>query len=54
MDLKIDGMATCPHQNRIVACPVCNGGNVCIHGKLKITCGFCNELWSGKNKNINI
>lgn len=36
--------AFCPHQHKLVLCDICNGGQICIHSRLRILCLYCLEI----------
>lgn len=42
--------AICPHGVKMVMCDICNGGQICIHTTLRITCLYCLELDSMSNR----
>lgn len=39
---------TCPHDEFTIRCDVCNGNQICIHGRLFILCMPCMEVKSYK------
>ena len=42
MDIK--ECPKCPHGEFLMRCMICNGGEICIHGRLSIVCPPCVEI----------
>lgn len=42
MDSK--GCPKCPHGEFLIKCRICNGGEICIHGRLFSLCAPCTEV----------
>ena len=42
--MNIKECPKCPHNKFLLVCGTCNGGEICIHGKLAILCLPCIEV----------